>query len=88
MRAKTFKIGECAIGGIIKVQISKDYVLIQNLDYYTKKVIVQNRFFLYCTEYRDYLNYLEEQTTYFFAEKIASFICDSKERQIIYVNEF
>lgn len=88
MKTKTFKIGEYAIGGIIKVQVSNDYALIQVVDWNTKRVLTQNRFFLYCTEYRDYLNYLEEQTSYYFADQITEFICSSKERQLIYVNEF
>ena len=81
MNTKTFKIGEAAIGGIIKIQISKDYALIQIIDYDTKKVLQQNRFFLYSTKYHDYLNYLEEKTSYYFAEQITEFICGNKQRE-------
>jgi hypothetical protein len=39
MATKQFKIGERAIGGIIKVDIEKTLVTVSALEYYTKKEI-------------------------------------------------
>ena len=39
MATKSFKIGEYAIGGIIKVNVDLTTITIQALDYYSKEVV-------------------------------------------------
>ena len=46
MATKQFKIGEYAVGGIIKVDASLDSVTIQALDYNTKSVVQTQTFTL------------------------------------------
>lgn len=73
MKKKLFKIGEYALGGIISVEVSKESVTIQALDYITKEPVTEKRNFSklnssgYCEE-------LENLTSYYYAEKIVNFI--------------
>lgn len=39
MKTKTFKIGECCIGGIIKITITGKVIEISILDWYSKTVL-------------------------------------------------
>lgn len=75
MATKSFKIGECAIGGIIKVDITGKVIQIKALDYFTKEVVSSG------TELstdpnieRKVMEYLEDLTTYYYAEKIWEWI--------------
>ena len=74
MATKSFKIGECAIGGIIKVDIngwSGDIIQIKALDWNTKKVVkelvVLSTEPQYSQRVEDFLNDL---TTCYYAGKI------------------
>ena len=40
MAKKQFKIGECAVGGIIAVECTNNNVTVNALDYYSKKSVV------------------------------------------------
>jgi hypothetical protein len=43
-KTKHFRIGEYAIGGIIKAQIKSGELSVQNLTYGTRKVVLEKRF--------------------------------------------
>ena len=76
---KQFKIGEYAIGGIIKVSKIKvkdkhftDHVMIEALDYNTKEVVISSRFFDWGDEAMS--NFLNELTSSYYADKILDYI--------------
>lgn len=69
---KQFKIGEYAIGGIIKVSKVKDSVTIQALDWNTKKTIRSNFFYLHEQDRID--EYLNELTSCYYADKLLDYI--------------
>lgn len=73
MKRKLFKIGEYALGGIISVEVSKESVTIQALDYNTKEPVTEKRNFSKFNS-SGYTDELENLTTYFYAEKIVNFI--------------
>ena len=69
---KTFKIGEYAIGGIIKVETTIHNVKISALDWNTEEVIMSSDFIkLDKWEIQQFLNDL---TSWYHAEKIMQFI--------------
>lgn len=69
---KTFKIGECALGGIIRVQTTKHHIKIETIDYYEKNVILTG----YWGRHDKYglNNYLNELTTSYYADMITNYI--------------
>lgn len=69
---KQFKIGEYAIGGIIKVSKVKGSVTIQALDWNTKKP-VRGDFFYMHEHYRIH-EYLNELTSSYYADKLIDYI--------------
>jgi hypothetical protein len=75
MATKQFKIGERAIGGIIKVVIEKNLITVSALDYYSKKEVCSKKFWLsgYDVEY-DVELYLDELSTSYHASKIMEYI--------------
>jgi hypothetical protein len=74
MATKSFKIGEYAIGGIIKVDISNTTISIKALDYNTKVVIMENFFPNYDNPYREMLEFLNELTSSYYADKVLEYI--------------
>ena len=78
MTKKTFKIGECATGGIIVAEVkgwSGDIVQIKALDWNTKKVVSEN--LVMSTERNAQWkldNYLNDLTTSYYAGKILDWI--------------
>lgn len=75
MASKSFKIGEYAIGGIIRVEITGKVIQIKALDWNTKDVIDSGS----CISnepgaYRKVDDYLNVLTTYYYAEKIREWI--------------
>lgn len=74
---KIFKIGEYAVGGIIKVSIKKSYTLIEFLDWNTDEVV----------EHMDFLHrktgqmmiFLEDYTSHYYADKVMSWIKSQNE---------
>lgn len=73
MKAKSFKIGEYALGGIVKVTPKNGEIIIQALDW-TTKVEVDTRTFSEFDK-SGMMEYLEaEITSYFHAERIIKWI--------------
>jgi hypothetical protein len=72
---KMFKIGEYAIGGIIRVEIVKHVISVKALDWNTKKVV--NSGYVVLTE-RDASELLQEYlhtlTSSYYAEKILDWV--------------
>jgi len=72
---KTFKIGESAIGGIVKVTINGSNIKIQFLDWNDKEEVSARDFVSGDSTARgDILEFLEDGTTYFYAEKVLKYI--------------
>ena len=66
---KTFRIGESAIGGIIKVnKLNKGAFKVECLDYYTKEIVQWS--YVYSIEHL--LDYLEQVSTHYYADKITN----------------
>jgi hypothetical protein len=74
MATKSFKIGEYAIGGIIKVNVDLTTITIQALDYYSKNVVSENTFDLDDDSYWGMLDYLNELTSSYYADKVMEYI--------------
>lgn len=75
MAKKQFKIGECAVGGIIAVEITKDSIYVKALDYYSKKEVSKNAISIDYTNAERFLdNYLNDLTTSYYAGKIMDWI--------------
>lgn len=72
-RTKSFKIGEYAVGGIIKVTDKNGYLTIEALDYNTKAK-VWGRTFDPDTNGMDVVDYLNTLTSYYWADKILDWI--------------
>jgi hypothetical protein len=71
---KQFKIGEYALGGIIEVIIKKDIVVIDALDYNTKKSVPFTKCQFSLNSKNDIDNYLHELTTSYYSDKILQYI--------------
>ena len=70
---KTFKIGEYAVGGIVKVSVRNFDVKIQALDWNTKEVVEERDFNK--MNLNEVQFYLEDQiTSHYYADKIMKFI--------------
>jgi len=66
---KSIKIGESAVGGIIRVSTRPRGVFeVQCLDYQDKSVVVWR----FCHGYDELYSYLSEVTTHYYAEKFVS----------------
>ena len=74
MDLRNFKIGEYAVGGIIKVRVNIASVFIQALDYETKVPVVSSSFKNEPSSYWQVMDRLHELTTAYYAEKIMKFI--------------
>ncbi len=74
MATKSFKIGEYAIGGIIKVNVDLTTITIQALDYYSKAVVSENTYELEDESYWSINDYLNELTSSYYAEKVMEYI--------------
>ena len=72
---KSFKIGEYAIGGIIRIDIKGKVIQIKALDYNTKEIVKQGTTtteeYGVVSQIRDFL---EELTSHYYAEKIMDWI--------------
>lgn len=73
-RTKQFKIGEYAIGGIIKVEIVNDYVFIDALDYNTKKSVLHDKYIYRLSDKWDVDTALHDLTSTYYAGKIIDYI--------------
>lgn len=74
MASKQFKIGEYAIGGIIKVTIELTTITIQALDYNTKNQVMSQTFELSDSSYWDMKDYLGELTSSYYTDKVMEYI--------------
>jgi hypothetical protein len=77
MAKKTFKIGEYAKGGIIRVETTNTTAKVECVDFYTKEVLDEKTFTneqIYDEGYNPLMKYLNDLTTSFYAEKINDFI--------------
>jgi len=77
---KQFKIGECAVGGIIKINTeSKNNlhtITIAALDWYSKREWVSATFRM--NDESEIVDYLNELTTSYYADKIINYIKNKK----------
>jgi hypothetical protein len=77
---KQFKIGERAVGGIIKINTEKKNnlhnITISALDWYNKRELYSATFQL--KDERQIDNYLNELTTSYYADKIINYIKNKK----------
>jgi hypothetical protein len=72
---KSFKIGERAVGGIIKVDINGKVILVKALDYYSKKEVMSGSVLSTENNAKFKLdNYLNELTSSYYADKILKWI--------------
>lgn len=71
---KQFKIGEYAVGGIIKVDVKGDKVIIDALDYVTKKPVPFCKEEFHKTEQLEMYQSLTRMTTDYYADKILNYI--------------
>jgi hypothetical protein len=74
MATKQFKIGEYAIGGIIKVTISNTMITIQALEYVSKNVLMTNTYVMAETSYWGMKDFLNELTSSYYADKVMEYI--------------
>jgi hypothetical protein len=77
-RTKQFKIGEYAVGGIIKVEIINDHVNIDALDYYSKKSVLFDKKKIRLSDRWGVDVYLNNLTTSYYSDKILEFIYGKK----------
>jgi len=72
---KSFKIGEYAVGGIIQVELKGKMLSVKALDYNSKREVQSGS--ILTDEYNAYwktMNYLNELTSSYYADKIMKFI--------------
>lgn len=79
MNLRTFRIGEYAVGGIIRVRINLESIFIQTLDYDTEEEVTRNSFPLNDESYWLINDRLHELTSSFYAERIMKFIEENAE---------
>jgi hypothetical protein len=72
---KTFNIGEYAVGGRIKVTLSKSVLQIQALDWVTRSVVRQQTFQVDRDQgITDATWFLEDLSTSYYADQIMTFV--------------
>jgi len=79
MNLRTFRIGEYAVGGIIRVRINLESIFIQTLDYDTEEEVTRNSFPLNDESYWLISDRLHELTSSFYVERIMKFIEENAE---------
>lgn len=67
---KQFKIGEYAYGGIISVEVNSDKIIIDALDYQTKRPMPFSKDVFSVKDINDVDDYLNDLTTSYYADKI------------------
>jgi len=72
---KSFKIGEYAVGGIIRVEVKGKVIIIKALDYNTKEMLRAGSTTTDTQGVESQItDFLEELTSYYYAEKIMAWI--------------
>jgi hypothetical protein len=75
MASKTFKIGEYAVGGIIRVNTNGETVEIRAMDWNTNDILSKYEINLKREGARqDIVNVLEELTTHYYADNIIKWL--------------
>jgi len=74
MATKTFKIGEYAVGGKIKVTIKPLVVTIQALDWNSNAVVSEKEFVNIGGNYWRTKDFLEDLTSSYYADKVLQYI--------------
>lgn len=74
MATKQFKIGEYAIGGIIKVVVTNTMITIQALDYNSKSVVRSSVYPMTETSYWNMKDFLNELTSSYYADVVMEYI--------------
>ena len=75
MASKTFKIGECAVGGIIRVNTNGETVEVRSMDWNTNDILSKYEINLKREGARqDIVNVLEELTTHYYADNIMKWL--------------
>jgi hypothetical protein len=75
MAKKQFKIGECAVGGIIAVEITGKVIQVKALDYNSKKEVQTGSVMSDERQAQWKLdNFLNDLTTSYYAEKVLDWI--------------
>ena len=71
---KTFKIGEYAVGGIIKVEYlkAKEIIVVEFLDYFTKEIVLSHSF--NTNQLWEMEFFIEDNCTSFWADKITNYV--------------
>lgn len=72
-RTKSFKIGEYAVGGIIKVTDKSGYITIEALDYNTKAK-VRSRTFEPEADGMEVIDFLHELTSSYYVDKVSEWL--------------
>lgn len=67
---KTFKIGECCMGGIIKAENHVGVMHIMVLDWDTKEVLRDWK----CRDQMEAYEYLTEVTTHYYADQVLNYL--------------
>jgi hypothetical protein len=83
---KTFKIGEYAVGGIIKASVKpykgRIYCLIKFQDYYTRETILTMQNQMGLTHSMEQIeSFLEAHTSHYYAEQVSQWIESSYIKQ-------
>jgi hypothetical protein len=72
---KSFKIGEYAIGGIIRVERIEDVITVEAIDWVSKQTIMEDRFHIERSGFLNQIDhFLHELTTSYYSDKILSHI--------------
>jgi hypothetical protein len=75
MAKKQFKIGECAIGGIIAVEVTGKVIQVKALDYWSKKEVKSGSVMADERQAQWKLdNFLNDLTTSYYASKVLDWI--------------
>lgn len=74
MTTKQFKIGEYAVGGIIKVVTTNTMITISALDYFSKEVVMKNTFIYTEISYWAMKDFLNELTSSYYTDVIMTHI--------------
>ena len=71
---KTFKIGEYAVGGIIKVEYlkAKEIIVVEFLDYFTKEIVLSHSF--NTNQLWEMEFFIDYNCTSFWADKITNYV--------------
>jgi len=92
MNRKTFKIGEYAVGGKIRILIKNKTIVVTALDWFKETTIISARYLAYEPNVKHNIKeFLNELTTHYYSEKILEWIeskIDLKNEMDYIINTF